>query len=161
MAYINTWNKLVNSAFEHLYPFLKKCEDLDTFIRVVNKELDNVKTATLEKCICEFDNEIREACPGNWTKVKRLTRSVVCVFGKVTFSRTLFKDEYGRNRYLCDELLGIREKSRFTTDAFLWLLNKITTLSYGKTAKAFYEMSGYKISKMTIWNNVQELDFQS
>ena len=51
MAYINTWNKLVDSAFKHLYPFLKKCENLDTFIKVINRELDNVKTATLEKCI--------------------------------------------------------------------------------------------------------------
>ena len=99
MAYINTWNKLVDSAIQHLYPFLKKCEDLDTFIKVVNTELDNVKSNVLEKCIEEFDNELRQECPKNWKIIKKINRSIICVFGKITFSRTLFKDEYGRNRY--------------------------------------------------------------
>lgn len=53
-------------------------------------------------------------------------------------------------------MLGIPEKARFSSDAFLWLLQTVAVLSYGKTAKAFYDMSGYKVSKMAIWNMVQK-----
>lgn len=156
MAYINTRQALVDAATKHFQPNLSKCEDFDKFIDYVHREMDEIKTDVVKECIEIFDNELREAVPSDWTVKKRISRSVTCIFGKVKFKRTLFIDQYGRNRYLCDELLGIPKKARFSSDAFLWLIKTVAIMSYGKTAKAFYDMSGCKISKMAIWYMVQK-----
>ena len=156
MAYINTREQLITVASKHLQPFLLKCEDFDKFEQVVDKELNSIKKDVIVKCIEDFDEQLRHEAPSNWTRKKRIKRSIVCIFGKITFYRTLFIDEYGIGRYWCDELLGIPEKSRFSADSILWLLENVAYVSYGQTARRFYKMSGYKVSKMAIWYLVQK-----
>lgn len=156
MVNINTRNKIVDAATQYFAPILSRCEDFNTFIRYVDKEMDLIKTEVIHNCIVQFDNDLRDELPDGWSIIRKEKRTIICVFGKVKFKRTLFLDEYGRRRYLCDELLGIAPKSRFSADAFIWLMNTITTLSYGKTAKAFEKISGVKISKMAIWHMVQK-----
>lgn len=156
MAYINTREQLIAVASKHLQPFLLKCEDFDKFEQVVDKELNSIKKDVIVKCIEDFDEQLRHEAPSNWTRKKRIKRSIVCIFGKITFYRTLFIDEYGIRRYWCDELLGIPERTRFSADSILWLLENVAYVSYGQTAKRFYKMSGYKVSKMGIWFLVQK-----
>lgn len=156
MAYISTHEQLINAAVKHFQPFLFKYEDFETFERIVDKELNNIKKDVIVRCIEEFDEQLRQEKPKGWICKKRIKRSIVCVFGKITFRRTLFVDEYGINRYWCDELLGIIEKSRFSADAILWLLQNVAYISYGQAAKRFFKMSGYRISKMAIWYMVQK-----
>ena len=156
MAYITTREQLIDVASKHLQPFLIKCEDFDKFEHIVDKELSSIKKDVIVKCIEDFDEQLRHEAPNNWTRKKRIKRTVVCIFGKISFYRTLFIDEYGIRRYWCDELLGIPERSRFSTDSILWLLENVAYVSYGQTAKRFYKMSGYKVSKMAIWYLVQK-----
>ena len=44
------------------------------------------------------------------------------MFGKVTYARSRYLDEHGRNRYPADEILGIPKRKRLTTDVFLWFV---------------------------------------
>ena len=156
MAYINTRKQLIDVASKHLQPFLLKCEDFDKFEQIVDKEINSIKKDVIVKCIEEFDEQLRKEAPSSWTIIKRIKRTIICIFGEITFSRTLFIDEYGIRRYWCDELLGVPERSRFSADSILWLLENVAYVSYGQTAKRFYKMSGYKVSKMAIWYLVQK-----
>ena len=152
----NTRYKLVREACNYFHPILNKTEDFDKFIRQVDKELDEVKLEVINKCIEDFDEELRDSVPEGWTIGHKVNRKVTCVFGKLSFKRTLFFDQYGRKRYLADELLGIPYKSRFSGDAVIWLLKRVYEVSYGKTARDFTNMSGAPISKMGVWFMVQK-----
>ena len=150
-----TRDDVLDAASSYFFSQLKSIEDFDGFSRLVDDDMDRMKREVIGRCIERFDSEIRQSVPSSWTIVKREKRTVITLFGPVAFSRTLFKDEYGRRRYLADELLGIRKRSRFSADAVVWILKRVAVVSYGQAAGDFLDRSGASVSKMTVWNMVQ------
>ena len=142
--------KLLNQACNYFQPMLTKTEDFDTFCRNVDGEMNQFKLEIVVQCIERFDDELRRNVDSLWKIEKRIKRTVVCLFGKITFKRTLFIDEYGRRRYLLDEILGINKNTLFSSDAYIWLVNRAAIVSYGQCVKDFYDLSRCNVSKMTI-----------
>lgn len=155
MTHVTTREAVIDAAWGYFQPFLFECEDLDAFIHHVDADMNAMKCDVISKCIESFDDQIRLNAPPSWTILKRIERSVIAVFGKITYMRTLFVDEYGRRRYLTDELLGIPKRARFTADAVLWLLKRVAVVSYARCAADFAEMSGCTVSGMAVWHMVQ------
>ncbi len=58
------------------------------------------------------------------------------------------------SRYLCDpladELLGIPPRSRLSAGSFLWIVERASEESFRKTARAFFGLTGARISHVTV-----------
>jgi len=141
---------------KYFYPILKKTEDIESFTRTVSCEMRKLSADVLTRAIEAFDAEIRASVPFAWKVKDRPPRTVITLLGQIRYSRTLFIDEYGRARYLTDEILGISKRSRFSDDAFLWIVNRAAYVSFRRTAQDFHELSDATISPVGVMKMVHK-----
>lgn len=145
---------IADAAAEYFYNELVHSEDFRTFETLVSTDIRTVGALVLSKCIERFDTMLRENMPGGWSAHERAQRTLVTLVGSVTFTRTIFLDEYGRRRAWVDELLGIPPHSRLSACAFLWIASHAAEISYRKTAAGFLELTSTAISHVTVMNVV-------
>jgi len=146
---------VVDAAARYLYGYLEATEDLDAFCLRSSSEMRGIAADAVARCIERFDGDFRASAPRSWSVRGRPARTVVTTMGAVTYRRTLYSDEYGRNRYPADELLGIPRRARFSSDAFLWILRRVSTVSFRRAAADFEALSGVRVSAMCVWRMVQ------
>lgn len=151
-----TRTEALNTLTHYFYPLLKKTEDFDSFSRTTLKEMRSLSADVVACSIEAFDKEVRASMPRGWKIKDAPVKTIITLLGKVTYVRTLFVDQYGRYRYLTDEILGIKKRSRFSDDAFLWIVKKAAFVSFRKTAKEFQELTGVAISQVSVMNMVHE-----
>lgn len=150
-----TFAALVAVAADYFFVALKATEDLDSFLRTVRGGMREAAAAAVAECVERFDREVAAQLPREWELRGRPARTVVTMVGGVTYARSLYRDEHGRNRYPTDELLGIPKRRRLTADAFLWLVARAARVSFRQAARDFAEVSGCKVSAMCPWRAVQ------
>lgn len=146
---------VVAAAAGYLYPMLEKTEDADSFAATAGIEMRSVAADAIAACIERFDAEFRARAPRGWELRGAPARTVITLAGAITYRRALYRDEYGRNRYPADELLGMPKRARVATDAFLWMCRRAASASYRKTASDFSGISGVPVSPMLPWRCVQ------
>lgn len=151
-----TFAALVAVAADYFYMALKATEDFDSFLRAVRSGMREAAVAAVAECVERFDREVASQMPRSWEHRGKPSRTVVAMFGKVTYARSLYRDEHGRNRYPTDEILGIPKRRRLTSDVFLWLVARAARVSFRRTARDFLEVSGVKVSAMCAWRAVQQ-----
>lgn len=151
-----TRSQVLDTLTHYFLPHLLATEDFDTFIRDVALETRNLSREAVGYAIEEFDEQVREQAPRSWEIKDRPKRSIITVLGKITYSRTLFIDEYKRPRYLTDEILGIKKHARYSADAFLWIVMRAAFVSFRNTAKGFEELSGEYVSQVTVMKMVHK-----
>ncbi len=139
-----TFAMLVAVAADYFYMALKATEDFDSFLRMVRDGMREAAAEAVAECVERFDREVASRVPRSWSLRGRPSRSVITMFGKVTYARSLYRDEHGRNRYPADEILGIPKRKRLTADVFLWLVARAARVSFRQTARDFFEVSGVK-----------------
>lgn len=150
-----SFTSLVAAIAGYFYQALVRSEDFDLFCRDVRAGMNLAAAQAVGRCIERFDGEVAAAAPGSWSAHSRPSRSIITLFGIVSYSRTLFRDEYGRNRYPTDEILGIPARARLSSDAFAWLVMRCALVSFRQAARDFSELSGVRISAMCAWRSVQ------
>ena len=150
-----TFAALVATAADYFYMALRATEDFDSFCRDVRAGMREAAAAALAACVERFDRELCSQLPRSWELRGRPSRTVITMLGKVTYSRALYRDEHGRNRYPADEVLGIPKRARLTSDVFLWLVERAARVSFRRTALEFAEVSGARVSAMCPWRAVQ------
>ena len=136
------------------YGELLKTEDMESFELLVATDSRAIGAMALRKCLERFDADLRGNMPAGWSVHERAGRTLVTLLGAVTFTRTVFLDEYGRRRILLDELLGIPPRARLSACAFLWIASHAAELSYRKTAADFLALTSAAISHVTVMNVV-------
>ena len=136
-------------------PKLLKCEDFDRFEEEVVALMRSLAAEAVARCVEAFDAKLRAQAPSSWSAHERASRTLLTLAGEVSFSRTVFLDEFGRRRTLADELLGVPGRARLSTGAFLWIVRRAAEESYRKTAAAFEEATGCAISHVTVMNCVR------
>lgn len=151
-----TFAALVAVAADYFYLALKATEDFDSFCSTVRDGMREAAAAAVAECVGRFDREVASQVPRSWELRGRPSRTVITMFGKVTYARSLFRDEYGRNRYPADEILGIPKRRRLTSDVFLWLVARAARVSFRQAARDFYGVGGVIVSAMCPWRAVQE-----
>lgn len=151
-----TFEALVTVAADYFFAALKATEDLDTFLKDVHDGMRQAACSAVTKCIERFDREVASQVPNTWKLHAKEKRTVITMFGKVTYTRSRYRDEYGCNRYLTDEILGIPKRKRLTTDVFLWLAARAARVSFRQTVKDFADISGVDVSAMCAWRTVQQ-----
>lgn len=151
-----TFAALVAVAADYFYMALRATEDFDAFLRTVRGGMREAAAAAVAECVERFDREVAAQVPRSWKLKDKPSRTVVTMLGRVTYARSLYRDEYGRNRYPADEILGIPKRRRLTADVFLWLVARAARVSFRRTARDFFEVSGVKVSAMCPWRAVQQ-----
>lgn len=151
-----TFAALVAVAADYFYMALRATEDFDAFLRTVRGGMREAAAAAVAECVERFDREVAAQAPRSWKLKDKPSRTVVTMLGRVTYARPLYRDEHGRNRYPADEILGIPKRRRLTSDVFLWLVARAARVSFRRTARDFFEVSGVKVSAMCPWRAVQQ-----
>lgn len=151
-----TFAALIAAAADYFYLALRATEDLDSFLRAVRDGMREVSAAVVAECVERFDREVASQVPRSWELHGRPSRTVITMLGKVTYARSLYRDEHGRNRYPTDEILGIPKRRRLTADVFLWLVARAARVSFRQAARDFAEVSGVRVSAMCPWRAVQQ-----
>ena len=151
-----TFSTLVAAIADYFYLALKATEDFDSFCRTAREGMREAAVAALAECVERFDLEVASQVPRTWKLRGKPSRTVITMLGKVTYSRRLYRDEHGRNRYPTDEILGVPKRRRLTSDVFLWLVTRAARVSYRRTAADFAEVSGVGVSAMCPWRAVQQ-----
>lgn len=151
-----TFAALVAVAADYFYMALRATEDFDAFLRTVRGGMREAAAAAVAECVERFDREVAAQVPRSWKLKDKPSRTVVTMLGRVTYARSLYRDEHGRNRYPADEVLGIPKRRRLTADVFLWLVARAARVSFRRTARDFFEVSGVKVSAMCPWRAVQQ-----
>lgn len=136
------------------YGELLKTEDLGAFELIVSADSRAIAVMAMRKCLERFDADLCDNMPAGWSVHERAGRTLVTLLGAVTFTRTVFSDQFGRRRILLDELLGIPPRARLSACAFLWIASHAAELSYRKTAADFLALSSAAISHVTVMNVV-------
>lgn len=149
-----TGKRLIDIAAGSFYGGLLETEDLGAFEAFVASGTRALGAAVLRSCLERFDSDLRLRAPRGWSPRGRVARTLVTLLGEVTFERTVFADEHGRRRVLLDELIGVAPRSRLSPCAFLWVASHAAELSYRKTAAEFEELTGARISHVTVMNVV-------
>lgn len=139
-----------------MFPSLLASEDFDSFELAAADAARRVGLEAMRGCVEAFDAELAARPMPGWSVHERAPRTLVTLLGAMTYTRTVFLDRHGRRRALCDELLGVPKRARLSAGAFLWVCRCAAELSYRKTAAAFGELSGVRISHVTVMRCVHE-----
>ena len=155
MMYATTLEGAASAVSDYFYSTLAALEDFDTFCSYANKQMHLITSRAIALSLERFNNEIDASIPSSWEIRGKPYKRVITMIGEVVYQRTLYKDEYGRNRYPLDEILGIPKRARISADAHLWLARRSTAVSYRRAADDFFQMSGVRVSGMCAWRAVQ------
>ena len=147
--------RVADAAADCFYGELLKVEDFEAFELLVACDARAIGAMALRKCLERFDADLRGNMPAGWSVRERASRTLVTLLGAVTFSRTVFTDQFGRRRALLDELLGIPPRARLSACAFLWIAAHASELSYRKTAADFLALTSAAVSHVTVMNVVR------
>ena len=146
---------VVAALCAHYMPELMKVEDFEAFESLVASDGKSLLAGMMSACLSEFDGSLRASMPRGWSAHHRAKRKLATLVGPVEFERTVFVDEFGRRRALLDELLSIPPRSRLSPGAFLWLVRRAAEESYRKTAAAFCEETGCRVSHVAVMGCVR------
>ncbi len=147
---------LEGAAVDYFLPELLATEDFDSFEEAVAGGARSLAAACVRRSIEAFDAMLRTQLPRGWSLHEVAGRTIVTLVGAVTYRRSVYLDRFGRRRAWADELLGIPKRSRLSAGAFLWVVRRAAEVSYRKTAAAFEEATGERISHVTVMNCVRE-----
>ena len=152
---LTTRAEAVRALCAHYMPELARIEDFESFESLVASDGKSLLAVMVAACLAEFDGSLRESVPRSWSAHHRAKRKLATLVGPVEFERTVFVDEFGRRRALLDELLSIPPRSRLSPGAFLWLVRRAAEESYRKTAAAFLEETGGRVSHVGVMGCVR------
>lgn len=139
----------------HYMPELQGAEDFEAFESLVVSDGKSLLAGMMEACLADFDGSLRASMPRGWKAHCRARRRLATLVGPIEFERTVFVDGFGRRRALLDELLSIPPRSRLSPGAFLWLVRRASEESYRKTAAAFREETGCRVSHVAVMGCVR------
>lgn len=146
----------VDTLSELFYKNLTDTEDFSKHLEHCRTTGEFIIRAAFIDNLRRFDDELRGEVPKSWSLVDYRERTIITLFGKITYKRRIYLDEYGNTRNLLDEVLGITAYQRLTADAFSWIVYQAANISFAKTAKAFKDKTGTKITRQTVMRCVHK-----
>lgn len=146
----------IDALSELFYKNLVDTEDFTKHLEHCRSTGELIIRAAFIKNLRTFDDELKGEVPKNWSLVDYRTRTIITLFGKITYKRRIYLDEYGNTRNLLDEVLGITAYQRLTADAFSWIVYQAANISFEKTAKAFKDKTGAQITRQTVMRCVRK-----
>jgi len=141
---------------EFWLPHLIATEDLFTHLEYVDTSCKELRSEALRQELETFDDMLVSELPSTWRFKEYRRRTIITLVGEITYLRRIYIEPSGICHALLDEVLGIRTRFKLAPDAFLWIAKTAADISYRKTAKAFFERTGAKISHWLVMAVVHE-----
>lgn len=152
----------VMDIFLHLVERMEKAMvESPSFAALEEVVSSATREAALELLRCAFESLderlLQERDRSRLQMVNRKSRTVVTLFGELSFRRRYYRDrETGQGRYLLDEALGLTSRQRVSPGLRLRGATLAAEVPYHRAAKLLEEwVPG--VSPMTIWKEVQQL----
>jgi hypothetical protein len=137
-------------------PHLVACEDLFEHLEYVDASSKEMRANALRRELQAFDDVLVKEVPRSWRFKEYRRRTIITLCGKITYMRRIYTEPSGVCHAYLDEILGIRTRFRLAPDAFLWIARTAAEISFRKTARAFLERTGAKISHWLVMSVVHE-----
>jgi hypothetical protein len=141
---------------EFWMPHLEACEDLFAHLEHADRSIKEIRADALKYELESYDEILARQVPGNWRFKEYRRRTIITLAGKITYMRRIYTEPSGICHALLDEVLGIRTRRRLAPDAFLWIVKMASDISFRKTARAFFERTGAKISHWLVMEVIRE-----
>jgi len=141
---------------EFWLPHLAASEDLFKHLEYVDKSSKEIKAGALRRELEAFDEQLSKEVAGSWRFKEYRSRTIITLAGKITYLRRIYTEPSGICHAYLDEVLGIRSRFKLAPDAFLWIAKMASDISFRKTAKAFFERTGAKISHWLVMEVMHE-----
>jgi hypothetical protein len=141
---------------EFWLPHLLACEDLFAHLQYVDVSMKEIRAASLKHELESFDEMLAKEIPKAWRFKEYRRRTIITLAGEITYLRRIYIEPCGICHAVLDEVLGIRTRFKLAPDAFLWIAKMAADISFRKTAKAFYERTGAKISHWLVMAVIHE-----
>lgn len=126
----------------------------------LGKELTKEYLKKIEEMI--YESEERKEKYASYQKNSLANnRKLITIFGEIEFSRRYYQEKENKKEkiYLLDKAIGLEEKERMLVNVKEKMLNLATVKSYEFAGKnCAYDT---EISKETVKNKIEELDFES
>ena len=145
-----------NRLAEFWLPHLSACEDLFTHLEYVDTSMKDIRAEALRRELQSFDESLAAQIPDEWRLKEYRKRTIITLAGRITYLRRIYTEPSGISHAYLDEVLGIRTRKQLAPDAFLWIAKMAADISFRKTAKAFYERTGAKISHWLVMEVIHE-----
>jgi hypothetical protein len=139
---------------EFWMPNLLSCEDFFSHLQFVNQSIRTIKPDAVRQNLEAFDDSLVDQVPKDWRFKEYRKRTIITLAGKITYIRRIYLEPSGICHAYLDEVLGIFSRKKIAPDAFIWIAHTASDISFRKTAKRFYELTGAKISAWTVMNIV-------
>jgi hypothetical protein len=146
----------VDALSELFYKNLVETEDFGRHLEYCELTGRLILRAAFIKNLARFDDELIGEVPKDWKLVGRSKRTIITMLGDISYTRRIYKDTFGNRHRPLDEVLGIAAYRHIDKDAFLWIVRCAADVSYEKTARAFYERTGVRITRQTVMRCVHE-----
>jgi hypothetical protein len=137
-------------------PHLEACEDLFCHLEYVDRSGKEIRAEALRLELQSYDNMLVGQVPKDWRLKEYRRRTIITLVGKITYLRRIYTEPSGIRHAYLDEVLGIRTKKKLSPDAFLWIVKCASDISFRKTAQAFFERTGAKISHWLVMEVIRE-----
>ena len=151
-----TKREIAQMLAEFWTPHLRSCEDLFKHLEYVDKSSKEIRADALRIEFLRYDAELAKQVPEDWRFKEYRKRTIITLAGKITYMRRIYTEPCGICHALLDEVLGIRTRRCLAPDAFLWVAKMAADISFRKTAKAFFERTGAKISHWLVMSVIRE-----
>ncbi len=135
---------------------LMRTEDLFTHLEYVDSSSKEIRAEALRLELQAFDDYLATEIPSTWRFKEYRHRTIITLVGKITYMRRIYVEPCGICHAYLDEILGIRTRFKLAPDAFIWIVKTAADISYRKTAKAFFERTGAKISHWLVMACIHE-----
>ena len=133
-----------------------------------NEDLAKTEPAVLDTVFCELREALAAAMqsmdekllldkPLGWRVKDKRSRTLFTEFGKVTYSRRIYIDEFGMRRTSLDEILDIRKGRRLSANAFSVLSRFASDIPYARSAELFCRHAHDLLSANAVMDTLREL----
>ena len=137
-------------------PHLIACEDLFKHLEYVDQSMKQIRAQALKSELESYDAMLAGQVPADWRFKEYRKRTIVTLAGEITYIRRIYTEPSGICHAYLDEVLGIRTRKKLAPDAFLWIAKMAADISFRKTARAFFERTGAKISHWLVLQVIRE-----
>ncbi len=141
-----------------LYEIIKDADHLIQAEEKIQQYMQDLVSDLLGEVLTHTDHVIKkEKQEKGWLVKREDWRTIQCMFGPVSYRRTLMSDEEGKNHYPLDEWIGIRKRQRYSPLVEVKVAELASESTYRETSRALAEWTSVSISHQTVGTIVRRV----
>lgn len=157
---LNQFNEKITTLTENYLKNLIFSKGISNFTEDLVAEFANFGTNLTQYLIENIENVVfqldeRKAL---FSSIKKDSRSIVSIFGEITYKRRYYEEKDGNKIYLTDKIIGIKSNKRLLENVRERLIDSAIDTSYEYAGE--HAAYGVKISRQEVKNEIEELNLE-